>query len=179
MEESGSIGLQGFIERKRAEGWFEGVDAVCISDNYWLGPRKPCITYGLRGLAYFALEVSCAAKDLHSGVYGGPVREAMVDLAAVLASLHNADGSIAVPGIMDGVRPMSDAERASLEAVDFTPAEFAAECGASALRFAAKADVLAARWRYPSLSIHGIEGAFFRRGRHGPSSPSPSRPRPQ
>lgn len=48
-----------------------GVDYVCISDNYWLGKSKPCLTYGLRGLCYFEIEVTCAEKDLHSGVFGG------------------------------------------------------------------------------------------------------------
>ena len=49
------------------------VDYVCISDNYWLGSDKPCLTYGLRGVCYFFVEIECAAKDLHSGVYGGAV----------------------------------------------------------------------------------------------------------
>ena len=51
----------------------QGVDFVCISDNYWLGSEKPCLTYGLRGVCYFFVEIECAAKDLHSGVYGGAV----------------------------------------------------------------------------------------------------------
>jgi nonspecific dipeptidase len=51
----------------------QGVDLVCISDNYWLGKSRPCLTYGLRGLAYFGIEVECGSKDLHSGVFGGSV----------------------------------------------------------------------------------------------------------
>lgn len=49
------------------------VDYVCISDNYWLGKNRPCITYGLRGICYFEVEIECATKDLHSGVFGGSV----------------------------------------------------------------------------------------------------------
>jgi nonspecific dipeptidase len=66
MEESGSVGLHQFIQDNLS--WFNDVDYTCISDNYFLGPRKPCLTYGLRGLTYFSVEVQCAAKDLHSGV---------------------------------------------------------------------------------------------------------------
>ena len=49
------------------------VDYVCISDNYWLGKNKPCLTYGLRGCCYFFIEVESSTKDLHSGVFGGSV----------------------------------------------------------------------------------------------------------
>lgn len=163
MEESGSIGLQEFITAHPA--FFEGVDATCISDNYFLGPRTPCVTYGLRGLCYFSVEVTCAARDLHSGVYGGPVHEAMFDLTKLLASLTGPKGDIRVEGIMDTVRPFTDEEKALYGDIDFEPEEFRKECGApKALRFGDKVNVLAARWRFPSLSIHGIEGAWSGEG---------------
>ena len=69
MEESGSEGLDDIIF-KEAKGFFKDVDCVCISDNYWLGTNKPCLTYGLRGISYFTMEVTGIAKDLHSGVFG-------------------------------------------------------------------------------------------------------------
>lgn len=72
MEESGSEGLDDLL-MARKDDFLKGVDYVCISDNYWLGKEKPCITYGLRGICYFGIEVQCASKDLHSGVYGGAV----------------------------------------------------------------------------------------------------------
>lgn len=72
MEESGSEGLDQLLFSEK-DKFLTGVDYVCISDNYWLGKEKPCITYGLRGVCYFFLEVQCAAKDLHSGVFGGTV----------------------------------------------------------------------------------------------------------
>jgi len=84
----------------------------------------------------------------------------MVDLVHLLARLHNSDGSIAVPGLMDTVRPVTAAERATYEPIDFSPEEFRAEIGAPALRHGDKEGVLMARWRYPSLSIHGVEGAW-------------------
>ncbi|KAI2587306.1 carnosine dipeptidase 2, partial [Homo sapiens] len=71
----------------RKDTFFKDVDYVCISDNYWLGKKKPCITYGLRGICYFFIEVECSNKDLHSGVYGGSVHEAMTDLILLMGSL--------------------------------------------------------------------------------------------
>ena len=57
MEESGSEGLDALIHQE-ADKYFKDVDCVCISDNYWLGTNKPCLTYGLRGVSYFHLSVS-------------------------------------------------------------------------------------------------------------------------
>lgn len=70
MEESGSDGLDELIV-SRKDTFFKDVDYVCISDSYWLGVSKPCLGFGLRGLAAFTIEVECACKDLHSGCYGG------------------------------------------------------------------------------------------------------------
>lgn len=83
MEESGSEGLDELIFAQK-DTFFKDVDYVCISDNYWLGKKKPCITYGLRGICYFFIEVECSDKDLHSGVYGGSVHEAMTDLITLM-----------------------------------------------------------------------------------------------
>lgn len=57
MEESGSEGLDELIFAQR-DAFFKDVDYICISDNYWLGKNKPCITYGLRGICYYFIEVS-------------------------------------------------------------------------------------------------------------------------
>ena len=104
MEESGSEGLDDLIKSETAkgkDGWFGGVDCVCISDNYWLNTRTPCITHGLRGLVYFKLTVSGPARDLHSGVFGRMVHEPMTDLVAIMGKLVTPDGTILVPGVED------------------------------------------------------------------------------
>lgn len=62
MEESGSVGLKEFIEANKDKDFLKS-DASVISDNYLLGPTKPCVTYGLRGLAYFSVEVTCSNAD--------------------------------------------------------------------------------------------------------------------
>ena len=58
MEESGSEGLDELLYSRKETEFMQNVDYVCISDNYWLGKNKPCITYGLRGICYFFIEVS-------------------------------------------------------------------------------------------------------------------------
>jgi len=72
MEESGSIGLDKLLIEKK-NTFFNDVDYVCISDSYWLGTEKPCLTYGLRGMCCFGIEIEGSSKDLHSGMYGGTV----------------------------------------------------------------------------------------------------------
>lgn len=64
MEESGSEGLDELIFAQK-DTFFKDVDYVCISDNYWLGKKKPCITYGLRGICYFFIEVSATFPMRH------------------------------------------------------------------------------------------------------------------
>ena len=89
----------------------------------------------------------------------------MVDLVALLATLTDATGQhILVPGLMDTVRPFTTEERHTLESLDFDEAAFCKEVGTSRLRFADKVNLLAHRWRYPALSIHGIQGAFHGSG---------------
>lgn len=98
MEESGSEGLDELL-MKRKHDFLADVDYVCISDNYWLGKKRPCLTYGLRGIAYYTVEVECAQKDLHSGIYGGAVHEAMPDLCWLLNTLVDKNTNILIPGI--------------------------------------------------------------------------------
>ncbi len=72
MEECGSDGLDKLLEQTK-DTFLKDVDVIVMSDSYWLGKNKPCLTYGLRGVCYFFVEVECGSKDLHSGVYGGTV----------------------------------------------------------------------------------------------------------
>ncbi|CAE7887773.1 CNDP2, partial [Symbiodinium sp. KB8] len=168
MEESGSVGLEECVRELCKEGGFlSDADYVCISDSYWLGTKKPCVTYGLRGIAYFFLEVEGGTKDLHSGVHGGPVAEAMNDVVRLMSRLVDDDGKILVPGIYDQVREFTEEEKKTYDSIDFDPVAYKGDAGVKALRPAFennKPQILASRWRLPSLSLHGIEGAFSGKG---------------
>lgn len=117
MEESGSKGLPKLVRSLAVPSGFldpSTIDCGCISDSYWLGKKKPCISYGLRGICYFHLEVKCSTRDLHSGVIGGSVHEAMTDLVHLMAGLVDSSGKILVPNIMDKVAAVSEEEKKNI-----------------------------------------------------------------
>jgi Cys-Gly metallodipeptidase DUG1 len=163
MEEYGSDGLDDFINEE-AKKFFADADAVCISDNYWLGTEKPCLTYGLRGCNYYSIEISGPGQDLHSGVFGGTAQEPMTDLVRVLASLVDTNGKIQIPGLDKLVAPLTDDEKALYTHIAFTMNDLYNSLGSQTTIYPDKEETLMARWRFPSLSIHGIEGAFSQPG---------------
>lgn len=164
MEESGSEGLEELL-RAQKDKFLSNVDYVCISDNYWLGKEKPCITYGLRGICYYFIEVECCAKDLHSGVFGGTVHEGMADLVYLMNTLLDNKGKIQIPGIMDQVVKVTPEEMKIYDNIDFDVEDYRKDLGAHKLIHGTnKTLTLMSRWRNPSLSMHGIQGAFSEPG---------------
>lgn len=164
MEESGSEGLDELLVKKQ-KAFLSDIDYVCISDNYWLGTKKPCLTYGLRGVCYFGVEVDCASKDLHSGSFGGNVSEAVADLVYMLNTLVDKGGNILVTGLHDDVAELTPEEAALYENIEFDVSEYRESLGATKLMHNEdKVKLLQYRWRFPSLSLHGIEGAFSEPG---------------
>jgi len=170
MEESGSIGLPELVYKLGTSGGFLDpaiCDYVCISDNYYTG-QKPCITHGLRGNCYFHLAVQCSSKDLHSGVIGGSVHEAMTDLVKVMSTFVDSQGKILVEGMMDDVAPLTEKELKTYETMDFDLDAYRKEVGiegiSDKLLYEDKAKTLMGRWRYPTCTLHGIEGAFDGKG---------------
>ncbi|KAN0111744.1 hypothetical protein V8E52_008124 [Russula decolorans] len=164
MEESGSEGLDEFIlaeVKKGKDSWFDGVDAVCISDNYWLNTRTPALTYGLRGISYYKITISGPAKDLHSGVYGRMVHEPMTDLVILMSKLVDPQGNILVPGVEEMVPPPDEEERQLYRKIDYGIEDVEYSAGAKITISEDKATALMGRMRSPSLSLHGIEGAFY------------------
>lgn len=126
-EEAGSDSIHDYV---RANAERLAADVVIVSDTHVLALDRPSIVVGLRGMTYFEIEVRGPKGDLHSGAYGGIVHNPAQALAEIVAQLHDADGRVTVPGFYDDVRPLSDAERAAIAEVPFTPDRFAAETGA-------------------------------------------------
>lgn len=157
MEESGSVGLHGLIEKEK-DAFFAQVDAICISDNSWLANR-PCLTHGLRGIQYFQLHAQGPGVDLHSGLFGGMVHEPMTDLLRVISQLVTPQGEILVPGIKDLVRPLQADEAEQYEAIEYDLATFQESVQADIALSHDKSALLMARMRYPSLSVHSIESS--------------------
>ncbi|KGL83408.1 Beta-Ala-His dipeptidase, partial [Tinamus guttatus] len=163
MEEAGSLGLEKLLEEEK-QCFFADVDCFVISDNLWLSKRKPALTYGTRGNACFFVEVESGDKDLHSGTFGGIIHEPMTDLVALLDSLVDSTGHIQIPGIYDSVAALTEEERKLYESIEFDIEEQKNNSGVKKFLYDTKEEILLHLWRYPSLSIHGIEGAFHEPG---------------
>ncbi|CAK9682526.1 unnamed protein product [Candida parapsilosis] len=159
MEESGSLGLDELVA-KEAKQYFKNVDQVTISDNYWLGTTKPVLTYGLRGCNYYQIIVKGPGADLHSGIFGGIIAEPMTDLIKVMSTLVDGKGKILIPGVDEMVAPLTEKEDGLYDSIDFSVEELNAAADSNTALHQNKKDILKHRWRYPSLSLHGIEGAF-------------------
>ncbi|KAM9310694.1 cytosolic non-specific dipeptidase [Pholidichthys leucotaenia] len=162
MEETGSNGLDAMIMAQR-ETFFSDVDYIVLSDCTWLSTR-PALTYGTRGNCYFFAEIEGPKQDLHSGGYGGTVIEPMTDLIGILDTLISPSGTILIPGIREAVAPLSDEEWKMYQDIQFDLEHRKNKIGVSQLMYTNKVDVLAHMWRYPTVSIHGIEGAFSNPG---------------
>uniref|UniRef100_A0A8C9M632 Carnosine dipeptidase 1 n=1 Tax=Panthera tigris altaica TaxID=74533 RepID=A0A8C9M632_PANTA len=159
MEEAGSVALEELV-RKEKDRFFSSVDYIVISDNLWINQGKPALTYGTRGNSYFRVEVKCRDQDFHSGTFGGILHEPMADLVALLGSLVDSSGHILIPGIYDQVAPLTEEERKMYKAIDLDLEEYRHSSHVKKFLFDTKEEILMHLWRYPSLSIHGIEGAF-------------------
>eukprot|EP00834_Sanchytrium_tribonematis_P005533 NODE_342_length_9153_cov_0.637376.p2 type:complete len:475 gc:universal NODE_342_length_9153_cov_0.637376:4607-6031(+) len=159
MEESGSEGLHELIIAE-SQKYFKSADYVCISDNYWLGKTKPCLTYGLRGVSYYELQISGPAADLHSGVFGGTIHEPMTDLIHLMSKLVTPQGQILIPNLLDAVKPISQEEIKLYDSIDFNLNDFIDSIGNDVTLTRDKTNLLMSKWRNPSLSLHGIQGAF-------------------
>ena len=160
-EEIGSPHLTPFLQQHR--GALEA-DVALVSDGAMVAPETPTITYGLRGLTYVTVRVRTAGRDLHSGSYGGGVANPLNALAAMIATLKDADGRIAVAGFYDDVVEVDEAERARLAAVPFDRDAFMADAGIAVTPGEAGYGLLERLWARPTLDVHGLGGGFVGRG---------------
>jgi acetylornithine deacetylase/succinyl-diaminopimelate desuccinylase-like protein len=116
-EEVGSESLGWFVERNQDK---LANDIILISDTGMISPDVPSITTGLRGLSYVEVEVTGPNRDLHSGLYGGAVANPINILTQMIASLHDEDNHITIPGFYDNVDELSLEERAKMGEAPFS-----------------------------------------------------------
>ena len=107
-EEIGSPNLEEFLREHREE---LACHLVAISDTAMAPGNKPALTYALRGIAAMELVVRGPARDLHSGLFGGAVANPVTVLSRLIASLHDENGRVRIPGFYDAVRPLEPWER--------------------------------------------------------------------
>jgi len=157
-EESGGAGIEAYVrdhaDRLRA-------DACLVLDSGMFAPGIPAITLGLRGIVFAEVEVMGAARDLHSGGYGGVAPNPFQALAEILTGLKDKEGRILVPGFYDRVVPPPPEEKAGWERLPFDEAAFLRdEVGSPALTGEPGYGTLERMWARPTLEVHGMPGGF-------------------
>jgi acetylornithine deacetylase/succinyl-diaminopimelate desuccinylase-like protein len=160
-EEVGSEHLEAFLADHQDR---LACDAVLLSDTQMVSRELPAIIVGLRGLVYMEVRVRGPAKDLHSGVYGGPVDNPANALATILAGLRDGNGRVTVPGFYDDVRAMTDLDREQLERIPFDAEEFRRETGVPALGGEAGYEPLEQLGYRPTLDVNGLLSGFTGEG---------------
>lgn len=120
-EEVGSENLEAFIKANKGK---LSADVILVSDTGMVGNETPSVTVGLRGLSYFEVEVLGPNRDLHSGLYGGAVANPCNVLCQMIASLHDEDRHITIPGFYDGVVDLPAEERAEMAKVPYSEEKY-------------------------------------------------------
>ena len=125
-EECGSKNLFAFLRDNADE--FK-LDLALVCDTAMWDRRTPAITTSLRGLVYEDVKLTCADRDLHSGLFGGAAQNPIRVLARILADMHDADGRVTIPGFYDGVNELPPDIKADLAALNLTEATFLGPLG--------------------------------------------------
>lgn len=160
-EEIGSPNLAAFLAEHRER---LRCDVIFVSDTSMLGADLPSLTTGLRGLAYWEVEVTGPNRDLHSGHFGGAVANPINVLCEMLAQVVDGDGRIRVPGFYDDVEELPAAERAMLAAIPFDEEAYKQAIGVRALRGERGYSTLERNACRPSFDICGIWGGYTGEG---------------
>lgn len=160
-EEVGSEHLAGFVEEHAGR---LACDGVIISDSAMFAPGLPSILFSLRGLAYLQIDVEGPKSDLHSGSYGGAVANPATALARIVASFHDEQRRVMVPGFYDRVVEWDSGVRARIRALPFTDEAFREEAGSPALGGEEGYTTLERIWTRPTLEVNGLLSGYTGEG---------------
>ena len=160
-EEVGSVNLEDFLKsnKKKLEA-----DVVLVSDTSIIANDVPSITTGLRGLSYVEVEVTGPNKDLHSGVYGGAVANPCNILCTMIASMHDENRHITVPGFYDDVDIVSDEERKLMNMAPFNEEDYKKSLNVNALLGEKGYTTLERTSIRPTLEVNGMWGGYTGEG---------------
>lgn len=160
-EEIGSPSLEAFCQDHRE---LLQADVILVSDTSMLGADLPSLTTGLRGLAYWEIEVTGPNRDLHSGHFGGAVANPINVLCQMLARVVDADGRITVPGFYDDVEEVPQAERDMIAHIPFDEENYKAAIGVKELFGEKGYSTLERNSCRPSFDVCGIWGGYTGEG---------------
>jgi cysteinylglycine-S-conjugate dipeptidase len=163
-EEIGSGHLGQFLQRHRAR---LDADAMVLTDTGNVDVGVPSVTVALRGLVTVDVEVRALEQSLHSGMWGGPVPDAAMALAKMLAGLVDGEGRMTIPGIHDRVRPLGGAQRAALEALPVSADDFRRQARMRpGVRLLGEGHPLEVNWWQPSLVVNAMQASSRRDARN-------------
>ncbi|MEY4335127.1 MAG: hypothetical protein RLZZ45_46 [Bacteroidota bacterium] len=160
-EEIGSPNLAKFVINNRD---LLSADVVLISDTAMISMDTPSIDTGVRGLSYIEVEVTGPNRDLHSGVYGGAVANPATILAKMIASCHDENNRITIPGFYDDVLEASTAERTLLGKAPFDLEAFKEDLGIHEVHGEAGYTTNERTGIRPTLEVNGIWGGYTGEG---------------
>jgi acetylornithine deacetylase/succinyl-diaminopimelate desuccinylase-like protein len=160
-EEVGSSNLETFVKDNKA---LLAADAVLISDTHMISLDHPSVTVGLRGLAYMEVEVTGPNKDLHSGTFGGAVANPINILCKMIASLHDEQGRITIPGFYDKVEELSAAYREELNKAPFDEDIYRKKLDVAETFGEAGYSTIERTGIRPTLDVNGIWGGYTGEG---------------
>jgi acetylornithine deacetylase/succinyl-diaminopimelate desuccinylase-like protein len=160
-EEVGSDNLGAFVKENKSK---LKADVILISDTSLISLDTPSITVGLRGLSYMEVEVTGPNRDLHSGVYGGAVANPINVLSEMIASMHDKNGRIAIPGFYDKVAELTKEERTALNKAPFDLDEYKKELAIDDIKGEAGYTTLERTGTRPTLDVNGIWGGYIGEG---------------
>src|SRR6266436_2535333 len=156
-EESGSGSLPAFLKKHRD---LLQADAIVLTDTANFDTGLPSITTALRGLVTVQVEVKGLKQPVHSGMWGGPVPDPAMALSKILARLVKDDGSIAIPGIYEKVKPLSEGERKSIAALPSDEKLFRKQAGMlDGVKLLGGRQPWEMNWRQPSLAVNAIQAS--------------------
>lgn len=157
-EERGSPSLRPYLEANREK---LAADFVLISDTTMWDPQTPAITYALRGLLYFDVQLHNPNRDLHSGIFGGVLANPANRLTSILGGLFDDHHRVTLPGFYDDVMPLDDAERAEWDKLGFDEMDHClSPVGVDTPFGEAGYTTLERRWARPSCDINGLYGGY-------------------
>ncbi|XP_058802620.1 cytosolic non-specific dipeptidase-like [Phymastichus coffea] len=136
------------------------VDCIMMMESRWLGKDYPCIVYGMRGVCYFNCTIEGPKNDLHSGDFGGIIREPMQDLIFILNSLADAFGHVNVPHFYDDVVEVTPDEESLKKKIKLDVEDYRKDVGVDTLGHNNNLKlVLMHTWRYPWFNLHYINNS--------------------
>lgn len=160
-EEIGSPSLEAFCQEHKE---LLKADVILVSDTSMLAADLPSLTTGLRGLAYWQIEVTGPNRDLHSGHFGGAVANPINALCELIANLKDANGRITVPGFYDAVEEVPQAEREMMAQIPFDEERYKAAIDVEALQGEKGYTTLERNSCRPSFDVCGIWGGYTGEG---------------